>query len=192
MNKRINHIVSSFTDYKGVEHKFVVVAISEVLPKVYEEFNPKDADNCSEYEKQTEVSHWVNWYTEWDSESVAEVVKSVSIGVAICNPEDTFNEETGYRKAMSRAKLALYATHSGYISTRLVQAMLEQEAYYIKSNPGKYIKGYNEAEKQFNKKKRYENLLNSLDTSELQSIKIYEDLKSKLTPEELKNITKLL
>ena len=62
-------------------------------------------------------------------------------------------KRAGTEKAINRAKNnkkpALFATEHGYINSKVVKAMLEQEAHYVRTNPGKYIKGYNEAEAKF-------------------------------------------
>lgn len=165
MKQRVDTLVSSFVDYKGQEHKFVVAAVSEVLPKTYGEVYPEDT-GATEEEKSTSVGYEVVRYNEWDSDYLEGLVKSLRLGVAICNPIDKFNERAGKEKAVHRAKNckhnALYSTEKGYINTRVVKAMLEQEAHYIKTNPGKYIKGYDEAKAKYEfelaSKIKYDNL----------------------------------
>lgn len=76
-------------------------------------------------------------------------VKKLSIGVAICNPEDEFNEEVGKTIALGKArkgnKHAFYSTDSGLINRGVVNALLDQEVAFFKQCPGKYIAGYNTA-----------------------------------------------
>lgn len=76
-------------------------------------------------------------------------VKKLSIGVAICNPEDEFNEEVGKTIALGKArkgnKHAFYSTDPGLINRGVVNALLDQEVAFFKQCPGKYIAGYNTA-----------------------------------------------
>lgn len=142
--ERIETLVDSFVDENGVERKFVIAAISEVLPKTLAEQNPKVYGNAEDGD--CEVSYEVVVYDEWDGESIDQLVKSLKIGFAICNPNDEFNEELGLKIAIGRARknntCALYATELGYINTKLVKAFLEQEAEYFKRNPESRIAGY--------------------------------------------------
>ena len=83
----------------------------------------------------------------------------MQIGVSICNPVDKFSEKVGVLKAVARAKnseIALYAAHPGQMSDNLVRTYLAQEAEYIKENPEKYIKGYNDAKARFLKHQEME------------------------------------
>lgn len=112
--ERIETLVDSFVDENGVERKFVIAAISEVLPKTLAEQNPKVYGNAEDGD--CEVSYEVVVYDEWDGESLDQLVKSLKIGFAICNPNDEFNEELGLKIAIGRARknntCALYATES--------------------------------------------------------------------------------
>ena len=142
--ERIETLVDSFVDENGVERKFVIAAVSEVLPKTLAEQNPKVYGNAEDGD--CGVSYEVVVYDEWDGESLDQLVKSLKIGFAICNPNDEFNEELGLKIAIGRARknntCALYATELGYINTKLVKAFLEQEAEYFKRNPESRIAGY--------------------------------------------------
>lgn len=186
MKTRTDHIVSSFVDYKGLEHKFVVAATSKVLPTTLGE----SGLICQNEDKDLELSHEVTWYTDWDSDFVDNVVKSLSIGVAICNPEDEFNEAIGLKKAIAKSRPAMYATHSGYVSARLVKALLEQEAYYVKTNPGKYIKGYNEAEKKYLVEKKLKDAYDILSFDQKLNIKTMKHLEETMNMEEVRKMYK--
>lgn len=178
MKQRVDTLISSFVDYKGQEHKFVVAAVSEVLPTTYEEAYPED--KIDEEEKNTTITYEVVEYNEWDSDYKDVVVKSLRLGVSICNPTDTFNERAGKEKAVHRAKNskknALYSTEKGYISSRVVRAMLEQEAHYIKTNPGKYIKGYTEAEAKYKFEQECKTKYSELSESEKSLVKSIKDI----------------
>ena len=85
--------------------------------------------------------------------------KKVTLGFSICNPGDEFNEEFGTTIAYNRAKSEncsheLYVSKSGMINTKLVSALLEQEAEYLKRDPNSQIKGYREAENKFHEKQK--------------------------------------
>ena len=133
-----------------------------------------------EEEKNTTVSYEVVEYNEWDSDYKEDVVKSLRLGVSICNPTDTFNERAGKEKAVHRAKNskknALYSTEKGYISSRVVRAVLEQEAHYVKTNPGKYIKGYNEAEVKYKFEQECKTKYSELSESEKSLVKSIKDI----------------
>ena len=160
MKERINHLVDSFVDYKGAEHKFVIVAVSQILPKVNEELEHPEKGYVG-----CEVFYEVNVYLDeyGTLEYMGHVGKVLKLGIAICNPEDKFNEKTGYYKALGRArnsKCVLYADEKnpGIINSTMVEALLKQEAEYIKNNPAKYIKGYKEAEEKYIKEQEMEEL----------------------------------
>lgn len=138
-------IKDKFTDYAGVEHRFVV-AVRKVNLK---EFNVKtptviDLDGLI---------------------TLGGVNTGLQVGIAICNPIDEYDEYVGVLKALGRARKAdcsLYTTFPGQLGTAVMQAYLEQEAQYIKNNPDKYIKGYKEAKENFFKAKEMEKLENNL------------------------------
>lgn len=136
MKQYIEVIKDSFTDYAGKEHHFVIAAVSELLGG--------------------EGSTPIVISTEGLNTSIlGPVEKGIRLGVAICNPEDKFDEKVGVLKATARAKnagVSLYATDRGQINTGLIKAFLEQEASYLKNNPEKYIKGYAESKQRFLKK----------------------------------------
>lgn len=121
-------IQDKFTDYAGKEHKFVVAAISEVL-------------------KEGEHTPLLVDIEGADVNILGSVIKGVKIGVAICNPTDKYEEESGTRRAVARAEesdYVLHTTHRGYINEGVVRALLASEASYVKNNPDQYIQGYNE------------------------------------------------
>lgn len=171
MKERINYLVDSFVDYKGVEHKFVVAAVSSTLPKTGEELGE------IECYRDSEVTHEVNIYVEdygtWDYLGI--IGKVVRLGVAICNPTDVFNEQVGMRKAVARARNnepAIYANidNMGVINTELVKALLKQEAGFIKENPDAFIAGYNDAKKKFEYGKKMEKVAEGFTDFEKQVI----------------------
>lgn len=127
------YLVDSFVDYAGKEHKLVACALSQT---------PEDADH-------TLKVCWLN--SEDNALSKAniyhDVYRLVTIGVAVCNPEDNFNEETGKKIAYNKAANIeyaprLYTTNRGVITKELVDTFLKQQVQFIKENPEKVITGY--------------------------------------------------
>lgn len=169
MKEHINSLQDMFVDYKGFIHPFTIVAVSQTLPK-----NGKELGEDSSTYGDCEVSHEVNVYLEdfgtWNY--MGCIGKVLKLGVAICNPEDKFDEKIGYHKALARARNSkypvLYANidNPGIINSTMVEALLKQEAEYIKNNPAKYIKGYKEAEQKYLKAKEMEELYENFSSLE--------------------------
>ena len=70
----------------------------------------------------------------------------LSIGVAVrcVRDEDKgLGEQIAYGKAVTLLNHTLYVSHSGMINTKMVRALLEQEAEHFVKDPGSYITGYN-------------------------------------------------
>lgn len=131
-----NEIVlkDKFVDFADKEHQFVIAAVKVAL---------KDAD--ASYPVVMKIANGTG-------EALGCVQVGLQVGVSICNPVDKFSERVGVLKAIARAKnsdVALYAAHPGQMSDNLVRTYLSQEAEYIKANPEKYIKGYNDAKARF-------------------------------------------
>lgn len=137
----LNHLVGEFTDYKGLIHKIIVVVTVEVLP-CYR--NSKTHEN-----EEYSVAH----YTESGGEEDYKIVcRALRLGIAICNPEDNFDEEKGKNSAVGRAMNSdpvLYAAKSGIVNTTLVNALLKQELEYVCANPDVIIPGYTESKKRY-------------------------------------------
>lgn len=138
-----NEIVlkDKFVDYAGKEHQFVIAAVKVAL---------KDSD--AGYPLVMKI-------TNGTGEALGCVQVGLQVGVSICNPVDKFSEKVGVLKAIARAKnsdVALYAAHPGQMSDDLIRAYLSQETEYIKANPEKYIKGYNDAKVRFLKHQEME------------------------------------
>jgi hypothetical protein len=147
MKKKIVTVVSEFTDFKGLVHKFVVAAVSM----------PVDADITIYDEDENYGGHT---YAE----------KAVKLGVAVCNPVDKYDEEKGkaiaINKAISCDDYALYATLPGMINTAVVDALVKQEVEFIKNNPARVIPGYIEEKEKFEKRKAFTDALNALTEEE--------------------------
>lgn len=134
MKEHVDVIKDSFIDFAGKIHYFVIAAVSREL------------DNA---------------ITFVDYPYPRKLVKGLHLGIAICNPEDKFEEKIGILKAISRARNScpvMYVTNCGYINDTLVKAFLKQEADFLKANPNIYIKGYNEARERYLKRRAMEDL----------------------------------
>lgn len=160
------HITSSFIDFEGKEHYFVIVAVSEVLPtKAKELLNEHDYTGTGITPEDSiyfEVNSYLEDYGTWDY--YGPVTKVLKLGYAICNPEDEFNENVGIAKAYHRAKSSkpvMFVTNQGIINTTMVEGLLKQEANYLSENPEKYITGYGQAKQKFLTKQKMENMLHS-------------------------------
>lgn len=138
--KRVEYIVDTFTDYAGTKRNFVMAAVSlsdETGVGIYENGNYVDSQD-----------------------------KVLSIGVSVCRPNDTFNEELGKRiaegKAVKYRNHAMYVTDAGLINDKVVKALLEQEAEYFKTNPGRYLAGYDNDARKFAETSRIEAYIEGL------------------------------
>lgn len=146
MKERVEYRVDKFVDFTGLERQFVMVALSQ---EVYAEIDP-DAEN-------------------WDEDAIMSD-KCLSIGVAVCQPEDEFNEEMGIQIATGKARKlhnhALYSTDPGLINRGVVNALLDQEVAFFKQCPGKYLKGYDAAKEIYEENSRMVELEASLSEEE--------------------------
>lgn len=146
MKEHVNVIKDSFIDYAGKEHHFVIAAVTTPL--------------------EDEVDGYPIAYGD---DTVNLLVKSICLGISICNPEDTFDERTGVMKALGRAKQSspvLYAVNGDIITNFLVDSLLAQEAKFLKNNPGLYIKGYNEAKERYLKNNKMNELATNFSETE--------------------------
>lgn len=142
MKEHAEFITDSFTDYAGKVHHFVIAAVSRPLPTCVCELDESPC-GCEHADVSYEVNQYIEDYGTGDF--VGVVNKVLCIGISMCNPTDTFNEKVGALKAIARARKAqpvLYASESGIINTKVVKALLEQEAEYLKNNPEHFIPGY--------------------------------------------------
>lgn len=163
MKERTQFIHDSFVDYKGKEHHFVICAYSKLLPRTFKEAEGIEFDADKDDRVETFTVSYADSYGCLDNYD--KVVKSVSIGVSICNPEDEFNYVIGCKKAQARAKnsnATLYATKSGMINTTMVTGLLTQEAEYLKNNPDAYIKGYEESKRAYLEKQKKADIFTAL------------------------------
>ena len=116
------YLVDSFIDYAGKEHKLVACALSQT---------PEDSDHTLK----------VCWLNSEDgalcnANIYHNVYRLVTIGVAVCNPEDNFDEETGKKIAYNKAANIeyaprIYTTNRGVITKELVDTFLKQQVQFM-------------------------------------------------------------
>jgi hypothetical protein len=130
------YLVDSFIDYAGKEHKIVACALSQ----------------SPESDTHILMTGWVDDNDGIDTQDTLceEVYRMVTIGVAVCNPVDEFNEEAGRKIAYSKAANMpglprLYAPCKGVITKELVETFLNQQVKFYKENPEELIPGYEKA-----------------------------------------------
>lgn len=139
--KKVEYIVGSFKDFTGMERQFVMAAVS--------------------LHGESEI------YIGEDNKSVDNDMKVLSIGVSVCRPNDKFNETLGKiiaeGKATKYRNHALYAVDAGLINETMVKALLQQEAEYFKTNPGRYLAGYDKDAEKYHRSERIEGYIDTLE-----------------------------
>lgn len=154
-------LVDSFIDYKGDEHKIVLCALSQTP---------------DQYDNDTLMVVWSNGYDVDETADIChEVLRTVSLGVAICCPADkkAFSEEIGRKIALNRAEKAIpkfVSLEPGVVNTTVVRAFLEQEMAFVKKCPEKFIKGYDEAKAHYNKKLNLDKTVKNLSPEEAEVV----------------------
>jgi len=118
---KITYKIDKFTDFSGYTREFIFCAVS------IENIDSKDD------------------------------MKVLRIGVSVQNPKDAeidteLGKRISYGKAMKNKSCCgiIVSNNKGMINTKVVNALLEQEAEYFKINPGKYLKGYNKDRELYN------------------------------------------
>ena len=124
----VEYLQDSFVDFKGNTRKFIICAVS------------------SPYDGTVEST---------DGDRYDWTERALTIGISVCSEQDEFDEELGKKIAHNRATNeehndgALYSTNPGYINSKVVRALLEQEAEYFKNNPQSRILGYLEQKRKY-------------------------------------------
>lgn len=151
------YLIDSFIDFEGKEHKFVACALSQ---------SPNN-------EEETLKIGWVNDYDKMNSSNplYQDVYRLVTIGIAVCNPEDPFNEETGKKIAFNKAANIedlprIYTPNKGIITGELVDTFLKQQVRFFKENPGTLIKGYDKAKKAYETRQNAQKAIEKLTDEE--------------------------
>ena len=149
--------IDSFVDYAGKEHKIIACALSE---------SPKSDTHCLKV-------GWIDNIDMLDNQDHLnhDVYRMVSIGVAVCNPTDEYNEEAGkkiaYGKAANMENVPrIYAHSKGIITKKLVDTFLNQQVEFFKENPETLIPGYNNAKANYEAICKAQNEIDNLNDEE--------------------------
>lgn len=170
MKEIVTYKHDSFKDYRGVEHKFTLCTISKRCDGEYIEYDGEG------YEYYYDIN------------------KCLTFGLAICNPNDEYNNIIGDNMAYNRAvsgDFKILSTRPGAINKNTVDALMNDFVEFIKRNPNTIIKGYSESEKKWKSRQELIKEIDSLTQEDKNEILLI----ASLTPEEInhaKEIAKLL
>lgn len=134
-------INGNFVDYRGQKRDYTMVAVSIPMYGITSCYEGKY--NLPYNMNTTDEIAWYNNYEEFES---YEISKMLSIGIAVrcVRDEDTgLGERIAYGKAVKLKNHTLFVSHPGMVNTKMVQALLEQEAAHFEKDPGSYITNYN-------------------------------------------------
>ena len=124
MKKEIaSYKLGQFVDFKGVERLVVACAVSMPVKE--------------------------GLTATWDipgAEDSFEIVRAVSVGIAVYNPEDEFNltfgKEQAYKKALA-GEPCWFIGKGGVITKECIDALLTEKINHFTKNPEIVIKNYN-------------------------------------------------
>ena len=124
MKKEIaSYKLGQFVDFKGVERLVVACAVSMPVKE--------------------------GLVATWDipgAEDSFEIIRSVSVGIAVYNPEDEFNltfgKEQAYKKALA-GEPCWFIGKGGVITKECIDALLTEKINHFAKNPEMVIKDYN-------------------------------------------------
>lgn len=145
MNKNIKteYLIDKFKDFTGQEREFILAAVSVPLGEEFMSIpDPETTDD----------------YGTIGADLITPCEKLLLIGMSIRNAEDTYDEEIGKRIAVGKALKFkgkhLAVSHAGLVNTKMVSALLQQEAAYFKRDPQSYIAGYRNAERKWKEQQK--------------------------------------
>lgn len=136
----------TFKDYDGNVRPVIMCAVSAIAEE-------QDLDDMG--------------FDEFDECDEALNSKMLFVGVAIghINDKDSWNDEKGKKIAFNKAlsgKHMIITNTPGFISSELVDALLNKEMEYFKKEPSVYIKGYYDALNRRMKKATIEDNFNKI------------------------------
>ena len=151
------YLVDSFVDFEGKEHKFVACAVSQ---------SPESDDSRL----------MVGWVDDFDRLNASEdlyheVYRLVTVGFAVCNPNDEFDEEKGKKIAKHKASNMenlprIYTPCKGVITSELVDTFLKQQVQFAKEEPERLIKGYDAAKRIYEETQKAKETIDNLEGDE--------------------------
>ena len=124
MKKEIaSYKLGQFVDFKGVERLVVACAVSTPVRE----------------------GLTATWYIPGVEDSF-EIVRAVSVGIAVYNPEDefdlTFGKEQAYKKALA-GEPCWSIGKGGVVTKECIDALLTEKINHFAKNPEMVIKDYN-------------------------------------------------
>lgn len=167
MKEKVVYKSDFFVDFEGKEHKLIMAAVSRPIKECF----------------------------VIEGENTGKPIKKVlSIGVAVCCPDDKYDENIGMKIAYSKAVnkdclIKLYVLSPGMINTQMVNSLMDQELAYIKNNPQTCIKGYKESYYKYIRQKESKKIFNSLTDEQKGIIEKYNNLSNTIR-EKLKKFFK--
>lgn len=132
---KVNYHIDKFVDNNGIEREFILAAVSIDLKK----------------DSSIDLRNSYATIFKFTSFQTYPITKVLCLAISVKRPEDTFDEELGMQIAKGKALKVLknpkkgkiiFVSEPGLINTKMVQAILEQEALYFKRNPRCYIANY--------------------------------------------------
>lgn len=150
----ITYKIGSFTDFKGVER----IAIACVASMSIDE--------------NAMTAQW-NDYSEY-----YDLVRAVSIGIAVYNPVDEFDLEQGKKIALNRAYQntpAYFIVKGGHLDDNITDAILTNALNNLAKNPNSVIKGYNEVKEKYETLKKSESAIDEMTDEEKVVIDAFND-----------------
>lgn len=170
MNEYI--VYDKITDFAGKEHNFIIAAIKV---NIKDKIKAK-AELISPYNDIQDIFGYASI--------------GIKTGLAICNPNDKFDDKCGVSKAIARANnsnIVLSMEYADQLTDSMVNLYLLQEAQYVKKYPERFIKGYKKAKEKYLKEKEIKDLENNFTEAEKDIVK-----NIKKNPSYLDNIKKYL
>lgn len=117
--------------------------------------------------------------------------KALSVGVAVCRPEDEFDEELGkqiaYGKAMKDLSHRILSFDPGYITHDVAVNVLKAAVKQFVDNPGIYLAGYNRDAAKYAEKNKMNDYMNSLTDEQTTALGVITSMED----EELDKFTEL-
>lgn len=131
----------SFRHYEGDNRKYIMVAV---------------VDNLKEKKDGKPVANFcfagadiIN-KNEYISSKDWRITKTLSFGIAVCHPNDEFNEEVGKKIAIEKAqrnneiRRCIAFSHHGLIDDYMIEYLLSREMKAFENNPGAFLTNYTE------------------------------------------------
>lgn len=155
---KITYKLSYFTNFRNEVIPIIVCALSQYIDSNDRHFT-------------------ANWN---DGALGRPLYRGVSIGIAIYNPNDTWDFNQGCEAALAKAtrnKPVIYTADNGVLNDELIADLISTYIYKFRDHPEKYIKGYSEAAIKYEKIKEKNKFIGSLNVEGLKNREVIKRLK---------------